>query len=33
LDVNKLKSLGFGISIPLEDGLDYLCFDHLPDII
>jgi nucleoside-diphosphate-sugar epimerase len=33
LNVNKLHLLGFQVSIPLEDGLDYLCFNHLPDIM
>ena len=33
LNVNKLRSLGFQISIPIQDGLDYLCFDSLPDIM
>jgi nucleoside-diphosphate-sugar epimerase len=33
LNVNKLRLLGFQVSIPLQDGLDYLCFDHLPDIM
>lgn len=33
LNVNKLHLLGFRVSIPLEDGLNYLCFDRLPDIM
>jgi nucleoside-diphosphate-sugar epimerase len=33
LNVNKLHLLGFQVSIPLEDGLDYLCFNYFPDIM